>query len=236
MDFGRQVAYYNEKWEAGTTANLLQMARCVAILRHIQFAEARPPRICDLGCGNGWLTNILASFGPALGVDLSDAAVEAASAKYPSAEFRCADIQNWNYPEEAFDVVVSQEVLEHVEDQPRYLSIANGLLRPGGRLILTTPNADTMLAMPEAERRAWSNQPIENWVARSQLRSMLCSLFKDVRVTSIISGYGSLGMYRLVNSYKVNLVAQKFGLSAAWRQAACALGFGLHLVGVGRKR
>jgi 2-polyprenyl-3-methyl-5-hydroxy-6-metoxy-1,4-benzoquinol methylase len=111
MDVDQQVHYYNERWAKSAYANSLELARCVKILENLLSLAIMQPRICDLGCGTGWLSAILASFGPTVGVDFSDTAIREASKRYPNAEFVCADITNWNHPEETFDVVVSQEVL-----------------------------------------------------------------------------------------------------------------------------
>jgi SAM-dependent methyltransferase len=236
VDLSQQINYYNERWGEFQFANLLQLDRCLAILERMASTELLYPRICDLGCGAGWLSGILGCFGPTLGVDMSDAGTKAAAERYPYVEFRAADILNWDYPKEAFDIVVSQEVLEHVEDQPRLLSIAHGLLRKGGYLILTTPNSRSMNAMPEPQRSSWSTQPIENWVTKEQLRDLLFSAgFREIEITSITFGFGSRGLYRIVNSPKVQRAARLIGLRELWKESACRLGFGLHLATRSRK-
>jgi SAM-dependent methyltransferase len=45
------------------------------------------------------------------------------------------------YPEEQFDVLFAAHVVEHVPDLNRFLASCYRLLRPGGRLLLLTPNA-----------------------------------------------------------------------------------------------
>lgn len=171
IDLQRQ--FYNDRWHDFTFANRLKLERCIAILEALRSTRIREPRIIDLGCGSGWLASILGVFGPTTAVDLSDVAIDEAQKRYSHVNFYQADIMNWEYPEEAFDIAVSQEVIEHVEDQDRYLRIARGLLRTGGFLILTTPNARTFYALPEEVRKAWSNQPIENWISIAELRKLL---------------------------------------------------------------
>jgi len=236
MDLEQQIRYYNEMWGEAAHANTLQLGRCVKILESLLSLETLQPRICDLGCGTGWLSAILGSFGPTVGVDFSDTAIAGASKRYSNVEFVRADIMSWNHPKEAFDVVVSQEVIEHVDDQSRYLAIAHGLLRRGGHLILTTPNARTMNAMAEEVRRQWTEQPIENWVTRSQLRTLMAPFFHHVEATSFILTLGTKGTYRVVNSYKVQRLLSRIGLGSAWRNAACRLDYGLHLIARGQQR
>jgi 2-polyprenyl-3-methyl-5-hydroxy-6-metoxy-1,4-benzoquinol methylase len=236
MDVERQIHYYNDRWAGTPFANNLGLARCVEILRGLLSLELSAPRICDLGCGSGWLTTILGCFGPTVGIDFSDTAIAEASRRYLNAQFVCADIMNWSYPKGAFDVVVSQEVLEHVPDQVRYLSVAHGLLRSGGHLILTTPNARTMLATPEDVRHKWTDQPNEDWVTRPQLAGLMRSFFEDISITSMTLTLGSRGSYRIVNSYKVQNVLNRIGVLPLWTSMACRLAYGLHLLATGKKR
>jgi 2-polyprenyl-3-methyl-5-hydroxy-6-metoxy-1,4-benzoquinol methylase len=51
-----------------------------------------------------------------------------------------ADVQDLAFPDGAFDTVVSCETIEHVHDPARAVSELARVLRPGGRLFLTTPN------------------------------------------------------------------------------------------------
>ena len=230
-----QVRFYDELFDDFSYANLLQLDRAISILDALRFADLATPRILDFGCGPGWLSNILGTFGPTLGVDLSRGAISSAKERYPGVEYKAVDIFNWNYPAGTFDVVVSQEVLEHVEDQARYIDIAHELLRPGGYLILTTPNAKSMMAMPEKERTAWSNQPLENWVTTRELGALLRRRFTGVRMTTIIFGMGSKGSYRLFNSAKLESMLRRIGLLKFHNWLRAKLGYGLHIVAVAHK-
>ena len=230
-----QVQFYDEWFDDFSYANLLQLDRAVSILDALRFTELAKPRILDFGCGAGWLSNILGTFGPTLGVDLSPRTISRASERYPGVEYKAVDIFNWDYPAGAFDVVVSQEVLEHVEDQSRYIDIAHGLLAPKGYLILTTPNAKSMLAMPEKERKEWTNQPLENWVTTRELSALLRRRFTILRMTTITFGMGSRGSYRLMNSAKLESNLRRIGLSKFHNRLRAKLGYGLHIVAVAHK-
>jgi 2-polyprenyl-3-methyl-5-hydroxy-6-metoxy-1,4-benzoquinol methylase len=234
-DLAAQVDYYNSLWKNYTYRNTFELERCVAILDRLLSTGLLQPRICDLGCGAGWLSAILGSFGETTGVDLSDVAVEAASKRYPHVQFLAADILRWDHPKEAFDVVVSQEVLEHVEDHAAYLSVARGLLRPGGYLILTTPNAPAFYAMTDEQRGAWKPQPIENWVDARQLRRLLLAQFRDVQISTVIHSPGTAGFHRAANSVKLQTCARWLGCGKIWRATMHRLGYGLHIVGIARK-
>ena len=179
-DKTEQAKYYDEWFHEFDYGNFLQLERAASILACLRRAEIDRPRILDFGCGPGWLTNILSVFGPTVGVDLSPQAISEARQRYPNVKFEASDVFEWAHPDGTFDVVISQEVLEHVIDQDKYLEMAATLLRDGGCLILTTPNAETMMAMPEQARKAWTNQPIENWRTVSELRRLMVKQFDDV--------------------------------------------------------
>src|SRR5215831_5642840 len=106
-----QTAYYNERWRNFSYANLYAQERCVFILKALLDTGLTEPRICDLGCGSGYLTGILSAFGPATGVELSPDAVALAKTKYPGASFIAADAVTWQPASGSFDIVVSQEVI-----------------------------------------------------------------------------------------------------------------------------
>src|SRR5579875_1115088 len=169
-----EVGYYNDRWREFEYANLYCQERCLFFLEALQEMGLEQPRICDLGCGAGWLTGILSAFGPAMGVELSPEAVELARHRYPRARFVCADATAWRPEPKSFDVVVSQEVLEHIVDKPKYLAVARRALRRGGYLLMTTPNLDVLNAVPKAERETvWEIQPVELPVNRGQLNALL---------------------------------------------------------------
>lgn len=230
-----QRAFYDQRWQGVRFVRGLKLKRCVAILDAVASTKLVEPRIIELGCGTGWLTSILGTLGPAVGVDLADAAIIEASHRYPHVEFVAADILTWNYPRAAFDMVVSHEVLEHVEQQQAYLEVAFGLLREGGYLILTTPNKRTFDACADDESIAGDLQPIEKWVTMGELERMLSGRFSVVRATSICAGYGTRGMYRIVSSPVVRAALRRLGVGWIFDKMALDLGFGLHILAIARR-
>jgi len=98
-------------------------------------------RALDLGCGAGQFTTLLADTGAqAVGADVAEAALARARAVDPRLDLRLVPVDGpLPLEDNAFDLVWSSEVIEHVADTARWLSEVRRVLAPGGRLLLTTP-------------------------------------------------------------------------------------------------
>ncbi|MBL8386760.1 MAG: FkbM family methyltransferase [Hydrogenophaga sp.] len=106
-------------------------------------------RVLDAACGLGYGSYVLSQLTrchSVTGVDGSDYAIDYARANYAAAEARLEYVQGWlpdhlaAWPDHSFDVVVSFETLEHVQDPQGLLAEFSRLLRPGGRIIASVPN------------------------------------------------------------------------------------------------
>ncbi len=216
--------------------NPLEAERAAAILALLGRTGLVAPRILDLGCGRGQLSAVLSAMGPTTGVDLSDEAIAAARGRWPDVTWIAGDLFRTDLPSFAFDAVVSQEVIEHVEDQPRYLEIAADALRPCGFLVVTTPNRWVQERRSRAEHEAWGLQPIEKWVDRAQLRSLLAPRFRLLSLGTIVPGYGSRGALAVANSPRLRRLLGAFRVGPAYDALRCRLGMGLHLVALAQRR
>ncbi|MCE9564916.1 MAG: methyltransferase domain-containing protein [Planctomycetes bacterium] len=105
----------------------------------------------DAGCGTGALTLLAARLGnDALGLTSSDADATLATERAglvgaKQARFRVFDLRQLGPASSdlgLFDQVIACEVIEHLRDDERLLANLVALLKPGGRLLLTTPSVD----------------------------------------------------------------------------------------------
>lgn|GEM_PF-3191843 len=104
-------------------------------------------RVLDAGCGTGFGAYILAqNAGSVLALDRQTSVISAAQKRYghPHLSFLTADALNTPLPDQAIDLAVSIEILEHIsaEYSVRFLRQLHRVLAPGGRLIISTPNRD----------------------------------------------------------------------------------------------
>lgn len=117
-------------------------------LARLRFVRARldlaGKSILDFGCGAGYVLDHLAqhaSPGHLAGIDCDPEIVAFARRHYPGIDFRLGDAaQSGLDLGRRYDVVLSFEVLEHVDDQGVYLENMVRHLRPGGVLVVSTPN------------------------------------------------------------------------------------------------
>src|SRR5438046_2777514 len=104
--------------------------------------RAKALRVLDLGCNNGYGTNIIGAVAASvIGCDVSEAALADAYRRFPKIEFRRIDGISLPFPHDQFDMVTSFQVIEHIADTESYLAEIWRVLRPGGIALLTTPNA-----------------------------------------------------------------------------------------------
>jgi SAM-dependent methyltransferase len=145
--------YYEDLWERLPAE--LEPPDAELRREFLRSAVRSGERALDLGCGDGTFTAELARAGAdAIGVDVAQAAVRRAAARYRSLAFRLIEIEGpLPFEDGSFDLVWCSEVIEHIADTARWLSEVRRVLAPGGRLLLTTPNHGRMrLALGGIER------------------------------------------------------------------------------------
>jgi len=95
------------------------------------------PKILDVGCGTGGNLEMLAKFGAAEGVDVSDDALEFCRRKGLKAHKGLAE--SLPFADESFDVVTALDVVEHLDDDVAGLSEMYRVLRRGGKTLIFVP-------------------------------------------------------------------------------------------------
>ena len=124
------------EWLARDVSGRVEQA-CDLLKRLGRLGESR---ILDVGCGRGTLGRRLGKSTGMFGLDISELAVAKAREVYEDARRVNLDEDNIPFERGSFDVAVMLDVIEQVLDPRAALAKVCSILKPGGQLILTTPN------------------------------------------------------------------------------------------------
>ena len=135
-----------EFYETSETYKSLLDAHDETYLRHyvelvIRYALPRC-KILDLGCGNGISARLLnqADF-DVVGTDISPLFLkEARNWENPSLRYQVCDVLELPFESDTFDVICSNELVEHLPDVETALSEMIRVVRKGGRIVISGPN------------------------------------------------------------------------------------------------
>jgi 2-polyprenyl-3-methyl-5-hydroxy-6-metoxy-1,4-benzoquinol methylase len=121
-------------------AALLGLHAAKSEMSRMFLGDLQPGKVLDVGCGDGMFLNRMRGLGWTVdGVDFDAKAVTNAWLKY-GLELRHGDLAGARFAENSFDAVTMSHVIEHVPDPVALLAEARRILKPGGRLVVTTPN------------------------------------------------------------------------------------------------
>lgn len=141
---------YYARFHDDSDAHAELMARMMSRVLEPHLPSDRAARVLDVGCGYGFSLRAMRTFGFAdlCGVELSPQQ----AARCQRAGFNVEvsdDTVGWLEARPAeFDFVILLDVIEHVPvpEQIRFMKAIHTSLRPNGRVVVTTPNANAILA------------------------------------------------------------------------------------------
>ncbi|MCX6742159.1 MAG: class I SAM-dependent methyltransferase [Candidatus Pacearchaeota archaeon] len=93
--------------------------------------------ILDLGCGEGQIITAILEKYPhksVWGVEISPRRVEELKQAFPSGKFFCEDVCNTSLQNNFFDLAISTQVIEHLEDDKTFVKECKRILKEGGYL------------------------------------------------------------------------------------------------------
>lgn len=135
------AAYYERYHRAGERGFDLDYSRAPKVWELLESAIPAGSRCLDLGCGDGhmmvpWAQKRKLSY---VGVDIAASAVEQARARGLEAD-QVDDSGRLPYDDASFDAVICSEVIEHLFDPAATVAEGVRVLRPGGVMMVSTPN------------------------------------------------------------------------------------------------
>ena len=168
------------------------------------LAPRQGTRLLDVGCGSGVFADMAASIAgtEVLGIDANAAAIRFATERFGRANlsFRQGMLDELDLPDSSFDAISFLEVVEHVYERQAQATLAafHRLLAPGGRVVISTPNA----------RSAW---PAIEWLLDRS------GVVPTMEGEQHVSAYGPDSLRRLVEHAGFRLLAtRQLFLVAPW--------------------
>lgn len=130
--------YSNEK-NSGDLANSERIRKMVSIINQFDLKEKN---ILDIGCHDGTLLSMIENGNNAFfGLDASDWWIERCREKNIAVQqYFFDDEKKLPYEESFFDLVIAGEIIEHIYDTDFFLEEIRRVLKPKGKLIISTPN------------------------------------------------------------------------------------------------
>ena len=127
-------------------STLFGLSKARRQILHMFIEDLPSGRVLDVGCGDGGFLQRMHRRGwSGTGVDFDSKAIENAKARHGAAlTLLNTDLAQARFPDDSFDVVTMSHVIEHVLDPVALLVEARRVLKPGGRLVVTTPNVQSV--------------------------------------------------------------------------------------------
>lgn len=111
---------------------------------HIDFSVMFLPAIHDgilleVGCGSGEMLKLMKELGwQVKGVDFDPSAVE--NARRKGLQVYLGTLEAQQFPDNHFDAITMSHVIEHIHDPLQLILECYRILKPGGHLVISTPN------------------------------------------------------------------------------------------------
>lgn len=153
--FAIEAAYVRVKDHEYLTIEPSREIAFTKLLRRLKAYTKSPGKLLDVGCYTGVFPQLARAAGwEAYGVEPSQWAASVAAARLPGkiSQGYLADAQ---FDEASFDVITSWDVIEHVTNPQREITLMARLLKPGGWLFLSTMDSEALAVKLLGSRWPW---------------------------------------------------------------------------------
>jgi len=171
--------------------------------------------VLEVGCGEGRGVELIAPTADSFtGIDKIQQVIDNLKASFPQGDFQQMVIPPFSgLANNTYDVVVSFQVIEHIENDRKYLDEIHRVLKPGGKALITTPNIKMSLS-----RNPWH---IREYTAKG-LKNLARKIFSKVEMLGI-SGNEKVMAYHDENRKSVQKMMKWDVLNLQYRLPAFML-------------
>ena len=162
-------------YDQGIENNILQKLWHIKKLSQVlNLLPKNAKKVLDIGCSSGVLTAQVASALPkskVTGLDSYKDAIDFAQKKYPHIDFICADAHKLPFKNNAFDLIICTETLEHVIDPRKTLLEMKRVLKENGHAIISMDSGSPLFRIvwffwTKTKGRVWQNAHLHEFNAQ----------------------------------------------------------------------
>jgi 2-polyprenyl-3-methyl-5-hydroxy-6-metoxy-1,4-benzoquinol methylase len=183
-DLGRWYEYMASPEKLTREPSQLLGRRLDRVLRRLEPYRSTG-HLLDVGCGRGELALRAGELG--WDVHATEISASCVSLLRPmlGAKIHHGSLLDAPFPDSSFDVVVMVEVLEHLAEPAAYLEATFRLLRPGGAILLTTPNFRGLSGrLRGLDWRVVADEHLTYFDERSLSRLLRATGFSSIRIAT----------------------------------------------------
>jgi 2-polyprenyl-3-methyl-5-hydroxy-6-metoxy-1,4-benzoquinol methylase len=139
----QQQEFYDAGWRGELERGKEQRGNLQTNLDFLARTRLLKPgdKVLEIGCGIGTVVAELARQGcEVTGTDISHVAIEYGLRKYAGVHLEVQPAEELRFEDEAFEVVLSFDLFEHIARIDRHLTEVRRVLKPGGYYLFQTPN------------------------------------------------------------------------------------------------
>jgi 2-polyprenyl-3-methyl-5-hydroxy-6-metoxy-1,4-benzoquinol methylase len=178
-------------------------------LDQIERRIGRKGKLLDVGCSFGFFLDAARQRGWSVeGIDISAYAADYARSRF-NLSVQSVPVTEARFPDQAFDVITMWEVVEHLPSPVDALRHLSRFLRPGGMIVLGTPNVASYMATIQGKRwRNWEPPAHLLYFSPATMSRLIdrCNL-KMIDHESAIpyeKYFRGIGLYRLIDKLQLS--------------------------------
>lgn len=167
-----------------TVVDYIQLLRHLFVYEYVKEKLNTGQKVLDLGFGEGYGTSMLSDHCAEItGVDVEEKVISYASERYASekCKFVKYDGRRLPFDDNEIDLVTSFQVIEHIDDDHAFVAEISRVLKPDGKLFMTTPNKATRL---KPGQKPFNRFHKREYLAK-ELENVLKESFDNVEVNGV---------------------------------------------------